>query len=52
MKNRLNLKKTISDEARDLIRGLLRKEVSKRFTIDQILNHEWLKDVPDTKDCK
>ena len=33
----------ISDEARDLLHGLLNKDPNKRLTIDQILNHPWLK---------
>ena len=33
----------ISDEARDLLKGLLNKNPNKRLTIDQILNHPWLK---------
>ena len=33
----------ISDEARDLLRGLLNKNPNKRLTIDEILNHPWLK---------
>ena len=33
----------ISDEARDLLKGLLNKNPHKRLTIDQILNHPWLK---------
>ena len=32
----------ISDEARDLLKGLLNKDPKKRFTCDQILNHPWL----------
>ena len=32
----------ISDEARDLLKGLLNKNPNKRLTIDQILNHPWL----------
>ena len=32
----------ISDEARDLLNGLLNKNPNKRLTIDQILNHPWL----------
>ena len=32
----------ISDEARDLLRGLLNKNPKKRLTIEQILNHPWL----------
>ena len=33
----------ISDEAKDLLKGLLNKNPKKRLTIDQILNHPWLK---------
>jgi len=33
----------ISAEAKDLIRGILNTDPLKRLTIDQILNHEWLK---------
>ena len=33
----------ISDEARDLLNGLLNKNPNKRLTIDEILNHPWLK---------
>ena len=33
----------ISDEARDLLKGLLNKNPNKRLTIEQILNHPWLK---------
>ena len=33
----------ISDEARDLLNGLLNKNPKKRLTVDQILNHPWLK---------
>ena len=33
----------ISDEARDLLHGLLNKDPEKRLTIEQILNHPWLK---------
>ena len=32
----------ISDEARDLLKGLLNKNPRKRLTIEQILNHPWL----------
>ncbi len=33
----------ISDEAKDLLHGLLNKDPNKRLTIDEILNHPWLK---------
>ena len=32
----------ISDEARDLLKGLLNKNPRKRLNIEQILNHPWL----------
>ena len=37
----------ISDEARDLLKGLLNKDPKKRLTCEQILNHPWLKDFKD-----
>ena len=33
----------ISEEAKDLLKGLFNKNPQKRLTIDQILNHPWLK---------
>ena len=33
----------ISEEAKDLLKGLLNKNPNKRLTIEQILNHPWLK---------
>ena len=41
-KNPKHLEK-ISDEARDLLHGLLNKDPKKRLTIEEILNHPWLK---------
>ena len=32
----------ISDNARDLLNGLLNKDPNKRFTIDEILKHPWI----------
>ena len=40
----------ISDEARDLLKGLLNKNPSKRLTCDEILAHPWLKDVNENLD--
>ena len=37
----------ISDEARDLLHGLLNKDPEQRLTIEQILNHPWLKSEED-----
>ena len=39
----------ISDEARDLLKGLLNKNPEERLTIDEILNHPWLKTDDNTK---
>lgn len=38
------LKDDISQEARDMLRGLLEINPHKRLTIPEILNHAWLKD--------
>ena len=35
----------ISDEARNLLKGILNKNPKKRLTCDEILNHPWLSDV-------
>jgi serine/threonine protein kinase len=32
----------ISDEARDLLKGLLNKDPKRRLSVEQILNHPWL----------
>lgn len=42
------LQDCISEEARDLLRGLLEKEPAKRLTVRQILEHPWLADAQDT----
>ena len=33
----------VSDEIKDFITGLLQKDPSQRFTIEQALNHNWFK---------
>ena len=33
----------ISDDAKDLLKGLLNKDPDKRLTIDEILKHPWIK---------
>ena len=40
----------ISNEAKDLLKGLLNKNPNKRLTCEQILSHPWLKDVNDNLD--
>ena len=47
-KNPKKIKK-ISPEARNLLHGLLNKDPTKRLTIEEILNHPWLKK---DKNCK
>jgi serine/threonine protein kinase len=43
----------ISDEARDLLHGLLNKDPNKRLTCDEILKHPWLNtDDPNNKNNK
>lgn len=32
---------TVSDEAKELITGLLLKEANKRYTLDRVLAHSW-----------
>ena len=39
----------ISDEARNLLNGLLNKNPLKRLTCDQILNHPWFSDINNNK---
>jgi calcium/calmodulin-dependent protein kinase I len=34
---------SVSDEAKDLIRGLLTLDMTKRLTVDQALTHSWVK---------
>ena len=34
--------RTLSSEAKDLLTGMLRKDMSERLTIDQVLAHPWL----------
>lgn len=39
------LKDDISEEARDLLKGMLEKSPKKRFSVHTILKHAWFKDV-------
>ena len=39
----------ISDEARNLLNGLLEKNPFKRLTCDQILNHPWFSEISNSK---
>ena len=40
----------ISDEANNLLKGLLLKNPEKRLTCDEVLNHPWLKIINDNSD--
>lgn len=42
MKAKYSLKEDISEEARDLLKGLLERDPAKRLNISQILGHPWL----------
>jgi serine/threonine protein kinase len=46
MKAKYTLKEDISVESRDMLKGLLEKDPSKRLNIGAILNHPWLVDTP------
>ena len=37
-----NAFKKVSEECKDLIKNLLQKDVEKRFTASQALNHPWI----------
>eukprot|EP01039_Chlorochromonas_danica_P001280 gene1280-1398_t len=39
---------SVSDEAKDLIRGLLTVDMNQRLTIDQALSHSWVKAADET----
>jgi serine/threonine protein kinase len=42
MEARYNMKDEISEPAKNLIRGLLNVDPVKRFSVTQVLQHEWL----------
>ncbi len=48
LKGVYTLKDDISQEARDMLRGLLEINPYKRFSYDQIYNHPWLKDLDES----
>lgn len=39
----------ISNESLSLLKGILEKEPSKRLSINEILNHSWMQDIPEGK---
>jgi serine/threonine protein kinase len=42
MEARYNMKDEITEPAKALIRGLLNPDPIKRFTVTQVLQHEWM----------
>ena len=50
IKGKYTLKEDISADSRELLRGLLEKDPSKRLTTAQVLNHKWLIGIDDN--CK
>ena len=42
LKAKYNMKDEISEQAKDLIRGLLQIDPKKRLSVSQVLKHEWL----------
>ena len=45
MKGKYTLKEDVSEEARDLLKGMLEKSPRKRMSVHQILKHAWFKDI-------
>lgn len=40
----------LSEESKDLIKGMIKVNIKERMTIPQILVHPWLKDLNSTSD--
>ena len=47
MKARYTLKDDISEEARDLIKGLLNRDPKKRLDPAEIAQHPWMENIPE-----
>jgi serine/threonine protein kinase len=52
MKAKYTLKDDISQEARNLLKGLMEKDPLQRLTISQILQHPWLQDAKDSTEVE
>ena len=52
MKAKYTLKDDISEDSRDLLKGILERDPSKRLTISQILSHPWLQDAPNEEEVE
>ena len=44
MKCEFEFKEELSENAKDLIKGLLKRKVKERLTVEEVLEHPWLKD--------
>jgi serine/threonine protein kinase len=45
LKGKYSLKDDISQEVRDLLKGMLERDPKKRLTSDVVLEHVWFKDM-------
>jgi len=46
MKQKYTLKDDISEEARNMLKGLLDWDPNKRFTTSDVLSHPWMQGIP------
>lgn len=47
LKGKYEVPKWLSEEAKDLLSGIINTDPLRRFNMDQILGHSWLKGVSD-----
>lgn len=52
MKADYKLKEDISDDARELLKGLLEPDPENRLTVAEILSHSWMRDVLDASEVE
>jgi serine/threonine protein kinase len=45
------LKDDVSEESRDLLKGLLESDPAKRLNMKQVLLHPWMRDAKDESKC-
>lgn len=49
---KFQLKETVSEEARDLLSGMLQRDVEKRLTVDEVLQAAWFDGTPDPDEVR
>ena len=49
---KFQLKETVSEEARDLLSGMLQRDVEKRLTVDEVLKATWFDGTPEHGDIR